>query len=130
VKPYFLGVKLLFYIGAGSFLGGIARFGLSKFVQELSGDRFPVGTLSVNILGSFFIGLMFALAEQRTVHTELRLFLTTGLLGGFTTFSTFSYEVLGLLRSGEWLTATVYLLASTVAGVLAAFGGYQLLKIW
>jgi CrcB protein len=123
-------MKLLFYIGAGSFLGGIARFGLSKFVQELSGGRFPYGTLSVNILGSFFIGVMFALAEHRTMHTELRLFLTTGLLGGFTTFSTFSYEALGLLRSGEWLTAMVYLLGSTVAGVLAAFGGYQLIKVW
>ncbi|KPL79376.1 hypothetical protein ADN00_02760 [Ornatilinea apprima] len=95
-------MKQIIVIGLGGFLGAIMRYGLSSFVQSaLRNVNFPYGTLIVNLLGCFIIGLLSALAELRPFPPELRTFLMVGLLGAFTTFSTFSNESFNLLRGGE-----------------------------
>lgn len=109
-------------------IGCIARYLLSGWVYALAGRAFPWGTLTVNLMGSFLIGLVMESALRTTlISQELRLGLTIGFLGGFTTFSTFSYETFKLLEDGEFFTASINVLASvalclvgTWAGIIAA----------
>ena len=121
-------MKLIIAIGAGSFIGGICRYLLSKFVQTKILSTFPWGTLSVNIIGCFLIGLVFALSDRGNISPQWRLFLATGILGGFTTFSAFSNETFFMLRHGQLLYALSYVTASILVGVLATFTGYSLIK--
>ena len=91
-------LKTLLFIGAGSFAGGIVRYLLSRAVQTHSSSPFPWGTLVVNVLGCLFIGLLYGLFERgNLLNNELRIFLTVGFCGGFTTFSTFVHEKSSLL---------------------------------
>ncbi|MGH7855901.1 MAG: fluoride efflux transporter CrcB [Candidatus Binatia bacterium] len=114
-------------VGAGGFLGSVGRYGLGRVVQRLGGADFPYGTLAVNVLGSFVIGLVVTLSLERgLVNATLRLFLTVGICGGFTTMSTFSYETLSLLGQGSTgaalgnVSATIILcLAGTWLGAAA-----------
>ena len=88
---------LLVFLGGG--IGATARYGLQGVVYRVAGTAFPYGTLAVNVLGSLLIGFLMALFEERfIVNPSLRLFLTIGILGGFTTFSSFSYETIAMLR--------------------------------
>ncbi len=91
---------VVIFVGGG--LGAVARYWLQGAVYEWTGAGFPYGTLAVNVLGSLLIGLLMSLFEERfLVQPVLRLFLTIGVLGGFTTFSTFSFETFALLREGS-----------------------------
>jgi len=121
-------MKIVFLIGLGSFLGGILRYWLSGYVQAKFYSEFPLGTFAVNLTGCFFIGLAFGFAERGSLSQETRIFLTTGILGGFTTFSAFSNETLGLLRQGTYGLAAAYALGSLILGILATFLGYVLAK--
>src|SRR5262245_7198726 len=105
-------MKILITIGTGSFIGGILRYLLAQLVQARFFSTFPFGTLTVNVVGCFFIGLVFGLTDRGHLPQEWRLFLATGLLGGFTTFSAFSNETVGLLRDGQFWYATAYIFAS------------------
>ncbi|MDH4120464.1 MAG: fluoride efflux transporter CrcB [Deltaproteobacteria bacterium] len=97
---------LLMAVALGGGLGAMARYGLSGWMQSASGAWFPVGTLLVNIVGSFIIGLVLQLGAGRFLLTpETRLFLTTGFCGGLTTFSTFSWETLRLMEDQQWAAA-------------------------
>jgi fluoride exporter len=122
-------MKILLLIGTGSFLGGVFRYSLSQFIQARALATFPFGTLGVNLLGCFAIGIVFAVSERTNMVPEWRLFLATGLLGGFTTISAFSFETFCLLRNGQLGIASVYIVASVVLGILATFAGYSLLKL-
>lgn len=123
-------MRILMAIGAGSFLGGIARYLMSRWFQGLFLTAFPIGTLSVNVLGSFLIGLFYGVFERAPfLDTELRMFLTVGFCGGFTTFSTFANENLMLLREGNFFYAGLYIFFSLFLGLLAAYLGYHLTKI-
>jgi CrcB protein len=115
---------LLILVGGG--LGSLARYGLSGFTQQRIQNIFPMGTLSVNLLGSLLIGLLWGLAENSTLSPNTRTFLFVGLLGGFTTFSSYSIETLSLLRDGEIKLAFLNLLLNNVAGIGLAFGGLLL----
>jgi len=117
-------------IGAGSFIGGICRYLLSQFIQAKFLSAFPFGTLGVNILGCFLIGIVFGLSERGTVNQEWRLFLATGLLGGFTTFSAFSNETVAMLRDGQVGYAFAYIASSILLGVMATFTGIAILKLF
>ena len=118
-------------IGSGSFLGGIARYLLSRAIQNNMTSAFPFGTLWVNIIGCFLIGLLFGLSDRGNLtNNEVRLFLTVGFCGGFTTFSTFSGENMAMLRDGSFLHFTLYAGISVFLGLAATFGGHALTKIF
>ena len=125
-------MSAVWLVALGGALGSVARWGLSGLVQRASGSALPLGTFAVNAVGSLAIGMLGALALQRSlVAPHARLFLITGLLGGFTTFSALSYETVALLRDGQWLAAAIYSLGSVGVGVVATLGGYALaLRIW
>jgi CrcB protein len=122
-------MKILMIIGAGSFIGGVLRYMLSLFIQTRFLSTFPFGTLGVNIAGCFAIGIVFALSEKTNMSAEWRLFLATGICGGFTTFSAFSQETLGLLRDGQLWYASAYVIVSVLFGVFATFIGYSIFKL-
>ena len=109
---------LLVFLGGG--IGASFRYGMQGAVYRLTGAGFPYGTLAVNILGSFLIGVLMTAAEERLViNPSLRVFLTIGILGGFTTFSSFSYETLALLRDGSYGVG----LLNVVFSVVLCLGG-------
>ena len=113
---------LLIAIGGAS--GSVARYWMSVTIQERFATMLPVGTISVNVLGSFLIGLAFALLKSRVGNPEvISAFVIVGLLGGFTTFSAFSLETLGLIEAGFWYKALVNVALSVLCCVGAAFLG-------
>ncbi|MCP2042162.1 fluoride efflux transporter CrcB [Pontibacter sp. HSC-36F09] len=122
-------MKILLAIGAGSFIGGVGRYLLSQLIQTKNLTQFPVGTMVVNIVGCFLIGLVFGFAAKGNLPDEWRLFLATGILGGFTTFSAFSLESITLLQNGQTGQAILYILASVLLGLLATFAGMWLVKL-
>lgn len=110
----------LAWVCLGSALGGGARYLLSQGALRLLGPSFPYGTLTVNVVGSFLIGLVMHVSLETTlISPAARIFLTTGVLGGLTTYSTFNYETLGLAAEGDWHLAATNI-AATVAACLAA----------
>lgn len=114
------GLPHVVLVAAGGLAGSLARWWLSGAVQGLTDQAFPAGTLAVNMLGSLLIGLVMSLSLDRgLVDADLRILLTTGFCGGFTTMSTFSYETVALLRDDEWLLALGNV-GGTVAVCLAA----------
>ena len=116
-------MNLLLYVAVGSAVGGVSRFALSTFVQQRAGT-FPVGTLIVNITGSLALGFLLRYSLGSTsVSAETRALLTTGFCGGYTTFSTFSYETLKLIEDGDYRRAAVYVAASVVLSLVATFLG-------
>lgn len=118
----------------GGFIGTGARYGLNGAISHRFGETFPLGTLVINILGSFIIGVVFVATgpdSRVMVSAETRQFLMIGILGGFTTFSSFSLETLALLREGNLGAATLNVTLSVIAGLLAAWAGELLAKtIW
>ena len=118
-------------IGMGGFLGSISRFYLSLAIHRIIPHlSFPLGTLAVNVLGCFLIGLLYGLADTRQFFgDEVRLFLAVGVLGGFTTFSTFGYETLALLRAAEFIWAVLSVLMHLVAGLGAVWVGDTLGRV-
>ena len=114
----------LLWVCLGSALGGGARYLLSLSALRLLGSSFPYGTLVVNVLGSFLIGLVMHVALETTlVAPTARIFLTTGVLGGLTTYSTFNYETLGLAAEGDWHLAAANIAATVVACLAAGARG-------
>jgi CrcB protein len=119
----------LLYIGAGGALGAMARYLMVGLVQRGMGGSFPWGTLAVNILGAFAMGLIVETAARFwSPSPEIRAFLTTGVLGGFTTFSAFSLETGLMIEKGDWVSAAAYIAASVTLCVLALFLGLWLIR--
>jgi CrcB protein len=121
-------MKEILAIMMGGALGATSRHLINVWIQRFAQGNFPIGTITVNMLGSFLIGLFGALLEHYKVAAEYRLFLLTGFFGSFTTFSTFAREKAELLKIGEVKTAISYLLISNILGVLLVFAGYLLAK--
>ncbi|MBU0730588.1 MAG: fluoride efflux transporter CrcB [Proteobacteria bacterium] len=113
-------------IGGG--LGSAFRYALFNLVSRVSGPQFPAGTLAANLLGSFAIGFLWCLFEGTKLSNEWRLFIFTGILGGFTTFSTFSRETTQLIKVGEWKTAITYILVTNSFGIAMVFLGFFLAR--
>jgi len=116
-------MRIALLIGLGSFIGGVSRYLLSQLIQNKALTSFPWGTLTVNVIGCLLIGIVFGISERSGLTNEWRLFLATGLLGGFTTFSAFSYESISLIRDGQAGSALLYIGCSIVLGLLATYGG-------
>lgn len=117
-------MKTVLLVGLGGFAGSILRYGMSRFIITHTSGGFPWGTFVVNLLGCFFIGVLWGLAGRFEWFTsELRMLLIVGLCGGFTTFSTFSSESLMLLRNGNGLPFLLYITGSVVTGILFTYAG-------
>ena len=121
-------MKIILAIGAGSFIGGISRYLLSTSVNAKYISAFPMGTMLVNITGCLLIGVVYGFVDKGMMSSDWKLFLATGLLGGFTTFSAFSIETVGLLRVGQFGYAAAYVSASVIIGLLATVAGIFLVK--
>lgn len=116
---------LVVFVGAG--IGGALRHGVNLLAARLVGTDFPYGTLAINVVGSFAMAVVVAfLAFKSELPQEVRLFLTTGIIGGFTTFSAFSLETVTLFERGELGAAALYVVLSVVLSVGALFGGLML----
>lgn len=114
----------LIYIGFGGFLGAISRYSISKWVETRWESVFPYGTLAVNMIGSFLLGLIMTIfLEKGITHPYLRVAITTGFLGALTTFSTFGYETMMLLEDKEVLFAGVNILANLILGLISVMIG-------
>jgi len=121
--------KTLLLIGSGSFIGGIFRYLLSKYIQNSLIAAFPYGTLVVNITGSLLIGLIYGLSERgNIISSDWKIFLTVGICGGFTTFSTFANESLFLLKEGNIIQFALYAGLSVFLGVAAAGFGFLITR--
>lgn len=119
------------WIGLGAGVGGVARYGLSRWLQGLVETRMPVGTMAVNVVGCFLIGLLASLLTESTlVRPEHRLAILVGLLGGFTTFSSYAWETLGLGRGGFPVAALGHVALSNGLGLLAVWLGWRLSHLW
>ena len=115
-------IKNILLVGLGGGGGSILRYLCQKWIYQVYPHPFPWGTFAVNIAGCFLIGVLFAMAEKTSVLTpEWRLLLTTGFCGGFTTFSTFAYENMTLLRTGDIVYFLLYTLFSIIRGDCLCF---------
>jgi fluoride exporter len=116
---------MLWYIAIGSAIGGMSRYLVGGAFQRLTAGTFPVGTLLVNVTGSFLLGVILRYGvDTPSLTPELRAFLTVGFCGGYTTFSTFSYETAALMEDGEWTRAASYVTLSVGVSLLATFLGF------
>ncbi|WAC21443.1 fluoride efflux transporter CrcB [Luteolibacter sp. SL250] len=120
-------MKQALIVGLGGAIGSIARWALGgAILHRLPNLKFPLGTFAVNITGCLIIGIIAGLAERRgMLSPDARLFLMTGLCGGFTTFSAFANENVFLLRRGETVTALLYIGGSIIVGLLAVWAGFR-----
>ena len=116
-------MKNLLFIGIGGFIGSIARYLIGNPLNISTASSLPIGTLLVNIIGSFIIGLIIGLDHRFLLPSPWKLFLTTGVCGGFTTFSAFSIETVGLLQEQKIGVALLYSGSSLIAGLLACWIG-------
>lgn len=117
------------WIALGSALGGMTRHWFAEIGARLLGTAFPWGTLTVNVLGSFVIGLVFAAVGPTgrfDMSTGAKLFIMVGFCGGYTTFSSFSLQTLTLAQEGEWLRAGFYIVGSVVLCLIAVWAGYAM----
>jgi len=120
-------LSLLLAIGTGGFIGAILRFIISTWIQKLSSVLFPIGTLTVNIIGSFIIGFM-ALYFENVISPHQKALIITGMLGALTTFSTFSLETVTMLQEGLWGRAFSNITLNTFLCILATITGMILFK--
>ena len=118
-------MKQLFLVGAGGFLGSVARYIVSKLNIYIHFFSIPVGTITVNIVGSFVIGIITGIATKSDIFSQnMKLFLMVGICGGFTTFSSFTNENLTLLQNGQIFSSLLYTTLSVLLGFLAVYLGY------
>ena len=118
----------LIWIALGGAIGSVLRYTLGGAVQRFAARGFPIGTLAVNILGCLIIGILMQKFLNQQTHPTARAFLVVGFCGGFTTFSTFSAETLGLIQGGEIGRATIYVLLSVLLCLGATWGGMTMAR--
>lgn len=118
-------------VGAGAGLGGMCRYAITSLFVARFGPGLPLGTFFINVSGSFFIGLIGELAQTRVVGIDplIRVLLTAGFLGGYTTFSTFAFEARTLAAEREWATSLAYVLSSVILGVAACYAGVVVARL-
>ncbi len=119
----------LLLIAAGGACGATLRYGLSGLAYRLLGTGFPWGTLAVNLLGCFVIGFVWALSERLALDSRISPFLLTGLIGAFTTFSTYGLESFNLLRDGEMMRGLMNIVVSNLAGLALVVLGFACARL-
>ncbi|MBS1978966.1 MAG: fluoride efflux transporter CrcB [Bacteroidetes bacterium] len=121
--------RIFLLVGIGGFLGSVVRYYSQQFLAKSIPSVLPYGTLAVNIIGCFIIGIIYGLSSRGNVLSpDWRIFLATGFCGGFTTFSAFSYESISLMQDGEYLYLSIYITASVLFGLAATYLGILLIK--
>lgn len=111
--------------------GTLARFWVGGFVQRLAGEGFPLGNFMVNLSGCLFFGLVYAVVESRSgLPGDMRLYVLTGFMGAYTTFSTYMFESVALMQHGQWLAASANLVGQTVLGVACIIAGLALGRLF
>lgn len=111
-------------VAIGGIFGCLARFGLTQLIQAVYGNEFPLATFCINVIGCFFMGFLFyEMLDKATVTPAIRAGVLTGVIGGFTTFSTFGMETINLVEGGQTRTAVLYLSSSIVFGLMAVMLG-------
>jgi CrcB protein len=115
-------------IAIGGAIGSVSRYGLAGLVYRLFGSVFPWGTLAVNLIGSLVIGFLWAAFERSAIGPNIRMFVFIGILGGFTTFSSYTLETFNLLREGETRFAITNMAVSNLVGVAAVFIGFMVFR--
>jgi len=122
-------IKNFLIVGLGGASGSMLRYAVQKIFQVQTAAAFPTGTLLVNIAGCFLIGILWSLVSRSlTWNEEMKLLLMTGFCGGFTTFSAFTLEGIGLLKENRTVLFVIYLSASVLGGLLATFIGIRIVK--
>ena len=122
-------IRTLVIIGLGGGLGSVARYLTGLYINKLHTFLFPIGTFAANIVGCLIIGVIYGFSERNAwLNAEWRLFLATGFCGGYTTFSTFSYENLQLLQTNQFGLFAAYAIGSFAIGLLAVWLGLSLVK--
>ena len=117
-------------IGCGGFIGALSRYGLSGLAHRWWGSSFPYGTLLVNVFGCLLLGaLMYLIKDRALLSPNMRLFATVGILGAFTTFSTFGYETVMLMRSRELIPVFINIGANVILGLAALWLGRTLMRL-
>ena len=127
---YFMDMQKTIFIALAGLVGTLIRYGLASFVARQYGENFPWGTLIVNLIGSFLAGALYHLAEERLlISPALRTIILIGLLGGFTTFSSYGLQTFTLLRDGQLGLATLNVALSNVLGLFMVWTGYVAFKL-
>ena len=122
-------IKNFLIVGLGGAVGSMLRYGVQRILQVQGTATFPTGTLLVNIAGCFLIGILWSMISRSlTWNEEMKLLLMTGFCGGFTTFSAFTLEGIGLLKENKTALFFIYLTASVIGGLLATFIGIRIVK--
>ena len=117
-------------VGIGGFAGAIARYALGSYIGSRFGVRFPYGTFVINVSGSFLIGLVMVLLSRTTASQYWRYLIPIGLIGGFTTFSTFEYETLRAIQDGQPMTGLLNVVLSLVLGFVAVWAGWVVGRVF
>jgi len=120
-------LSIFLAIGVGGFIGAILRFIITAWMQKIFSFAFPIGTLTVNVVGSFLIGFM-AFYFENMISSQQKAFIITGILGAFTTFSTFSLETVTMLQEGLWSRAVTNVTLNIILCILATIAGMSLFK--
>lgn len=120
---------IVLLVALGGAVGAVARYSVGGWAQSLVGTTFPLGTMVVNVAGSFLLGLTISLTDHLALPAELRSLVAIGFLGAFTTFSTFSYEAVVLLSGGEWTRGALYVGGSLMLGIVGLLAGLALASI-
>lgn len=127
---YIYHVKTIAYIALGGALGALARYGIGLLLKPESTAIFPIHTFLINLTGSFLIGIAAYMLTQLSNTAAVQLFVITGILGGFTTFSSFSIESVQLIQQGKFIIAGTYITLSTLLGITMAWIGFSLPKLF
>ncbi len=119
-------LKNFLFVGLGGGIGAMLRYFFSSIIKH---STFPYNTLLINIAGSLLIGIVFGLSEKSNgISEQVKLFVATGICGGFTTFSAFSVENMQMIKEGDYVTAGVYILASVALCIVAVFAGFKIIN--